>query len=198
MKDDPIDYSRPVAGRSRSPRSASSSTCADDLTPKGVRDAAMLAIFYGTGVRRGELARLDLDDFDPLDCSIKIHGKGNKMRTVYLTEQGCELVEAWIRRRGDGAGPLFCPVGQRGAVRVSRMRGESITYILRRRQEQAGTEGSQRRRHRADLFNLSPPPGDKLHQDAARERCVAGRPNNEAWRTGHGSHLHRRRGSRTG
>jgi len=35
--------------------------------------------------------------------------------------------------------PLFCPVGQTAEVRTSRMRGESIAYILRRRQEEAGT-----------------------------------------------------------
>ncbi len=46
----------------------------------------MLAVFYGCGLRRGELARLDLDDFDPDDGSIVVHGKRRKQRTVYLGE----------------------------------------------------------------------------------------------------------------
>ncbi len=39
--------------------------CATDQTAKGARDAAIFAVFYGCGLRRGELAQLDLDDFDP-------------------------------------------------------------------------------------------------------------------------------------
>ncbi len=45
---------------------------------------------------------------------------------------------AWIEARGPAPGPLFCPVGQTGTVRTTPMRGESIAYILKRRQEQAG------------------------------------------------------------
>lgn len=52
--------------------------CAEDPTPKGARDAAMLAVFYGCGLRRGELARLDLGHFDPDDGSIIVHGKRRK------------------------------------------------------------------------------------------------------------------------
>ena len=115
-------------------------TCAEDPTPRGTRDAAMLAVFYGCGLRRGELARLDVTDFDPEDGSIVVHGKRRKQRTVYLSEDGCRHVEAWLRDRGEEPGPLFCPVSQAGEVRISRMRGESIAYILRRRQEEAGTK----------------------------------------------------------
>lgn len=43
--------------------------CAADPTAKGARDAAIFAIFYGCGLRRGELARLDLEDFDEEDGS---------------------------------------------------------------------------------------------------------------------------------
>ncbi len=115
--------------------------CADDPAPAGRRDAAMLAVFYGAGLRRAELAGLDVDDFDPGACAVTVrNGKQRKQRTVYLTRQGCRLVSAWIGARSDEAGPLFCPVGQTGEVRVSRMRGESIAYILKRRQQQAGVE----------------------------------------------------------
>jgi site-specific recombinase XerD len=115
-------------------------TCAADPTPKGARDAALLAVFYGCGLRRGELAGLDVDDFDPDDCSIVVRGKRNKQRTVYLIASGCRHLTTWLDHRGDEPGPLFCPVGQKGEVRITRLRGESIAYILRRRQEQAGTD----------------------------------------------------------
>ena len=114
--------------------------CAADPTPKGARDAAIFAVFYGCGLRRSELAHLALDDFDADDGSIVVQGKGRKQRTVYLAEHGSSYVVTWHRHRGDSPGPLFCPIRQTGAIQISRMRGESIAYILRRRQQKAGIE----------------------------------------------------------
>ncbi len=110
--------------------------CAD-ATPKGARDAALLAVLYGCGLRRGELARLDVEDFDTDDCSIVVNGKGGKQRTVYLAETGCRYVETWLEQRGNVPGPLFCPVGQKGEVRITRLRGESVAYIIKRLQQTA-------------------------------------------------------------
>lgn len=113
--------------------------CAADPTPKGARDAAIFTVLYGCGLRRGELCRLDVEDFDAEDASILVQGKGRKERSVYLTEGGCEYLNAWLRHRGDAPGPLFCPIRQTGEIVISAMRGESLAYILRRRQEEAGT-----------------------------------------------------------
>ncbi|NJL29138.1 MAG: tyrosine-type recombinase/integrase [Thermoanaerobaculia bacterium] len=113
--------------------------CAADRTAKGARDAAILTVLYGCGLRRGELCRLEVEDFDPADASIVVQGKGRKQRTVYLTEDGCRYLKAWLRRRGDAPGALFCPIRQTGEIVISAMRGESLAYILRRRQEEAGT-----------------------------------------------------------
>ena len=114
-------------------------SCAAD-SPKGARDAALLAVLYGCGLRRGELAGLDVEDFDADDCSIVVHGKRNKQRTVYLSGGGCRYVQAWLEHRGDEPGPLFCPVDQTGAVRTGRLRGESVAYIVKRLQQVAGVE----------------------------------------------------------
>ena len=53
-----------------------------------------------------------MEDFDPDDCSIVVHGKRNKQRTVYLSGGGCRYVQAWLEHRGDAPGLLFCPVGR--------------------------------------------------------------------------------------
>ena len=115
-------------------------TCTADPSPKGARDAALFAVFYGCGLRRGELARLDVEDFDPEDCSILVQGKRRKQRTVYVSTQACQHIKAWLDHRGADPGPMFCPVSQTGEVRHTRLRGESIAYILRRRQQEAGTD----------------------------------------------------------
>ena len=116
--------------------------CAKDESPAGRRDAAMFAVLYGGGLRRAELCGLDLADFDPEDCSLTVRaGKGRRDRTVYLPESVCEHLKAWIEVRQEEPGPLFCPVRMTGEVPISRLRGESLWYILKRRQRQAGLAG---------------------------------------------------------
>ena len=115
-------------------------TCTADRSPRGARDAAMLAILYGCGLRRGELARLDIEDVDLEDGSILVRGKRKKQRLVYLTEGGRRYVASWLSGRGTAPGPLFSPVRQTGEMPLTRMSGASIAYILRKRQEESGLD----------------------------------------------------------
>jgi integrase len=116
--------------------------CAGDESPAGRRDAAIFAVLYGGGLRRAELCGLDLSDFDSEDCSLTVRsGKGRRDRTVYLPEAVCERVKAWVEIREDEPGPLFTPVRMTGEVPISRLRGESLWYVLKRRQKQAGLRG---------------------------------------------------------
>jgi integrase len=53
--------------------------CSDDPTPAGARDAAILGVLYVGGLRRSELAALDLADFDPGTGALTVrNGKGNR------------------------------------------------------------------------------------------------------------------------
>jgi site-specific recombinase XerD len=116
--------------------------CREDRSPTGRRDAAMFAVLYGGGLRRAELCGLDLTDFDSEDCSLLVRaGKGRRDRTVYLPESVCGHLKAWVEIREDESGPLFCPVRSTGEVPISRLRGETVWYILKRRQREAGLEG---------------------------------------------------------
>jgi integrase/recombinase XerD len=59
--------------------------CKADKTPAGARDAAMLGIWYTCGIRRSELVRLDLADFDRINGKLTIRGsQSRKARTVYI------------------------------------------------------------------------------------------------------------------
>jgi site-specific recombinase XerD len=131
--------------------------CAEDESPAGRRDAALFAVLYGGGLRRAEVCGLDLADFDAEDCSVTVRaGKGRRDRTVYLPESVCQHLQAWIEVREDEPGPLFCPVRMTGEVPISRLRGETLWYILKRRQRQAGLVGitphSFRRRYVSTLL----------------------------------------------
>ena len=102
----------------------------------------MLAILYGGGLRRAELCGLDLDDFDPGEDLITVRaGKGRRDRVVYLSKPACSLVKRWLSARGGASGPLFVPISSTGAVRLTRLRGEAVRYILQKRQRQAGLTG---------------------------------------------------------
>jgi integrase len=113
-----------------------------DDSPSGRRDSAMLAILYGGGLRRAELCGLDLADFDVGGCVITVRaGKGRRDRRVFLANSVCKVVRKWISARGGDAGPLFVPINSTGAVRLTRLRGEAVRYILQKRQRQAGLTG---------------------------------------------------------
>lgn len=46
----------------------------------------VIKLLLTTGIRVGELVRIDIDDLLLEDSSLKIHGKGNRQRLVYLFE----------------------------------------------------------------------------------------------------------------
>lgn len=54
----------------------------DISTPDGVRDAAILEVFYSTGMRLSELIHLRPQDIDLKGCTVKVTGKGRKQRIV--------------------------------------------------------------------------------------------------------------------
>ncbi len=61
----------------------------------GVRDRAMLETLYATGIRHGELFKLNLRDFDGRTLSIR-EGKGGRGRVVPLTENASSWIEKYM------------------------------------------------------------------------------------------------------
>lgn len=106
-----------------------------EATPGGVRDAALIAVLYGTGVRRSEVVALDVADVDLEAASLRVrHGKGAKGRLTYLPAGALTAVTAWLEVRGPEPGPLFVPVRRGGQLQVGhRMSGQAVRDILRRR-----------------------------------------------------------------
>ncbi|MEN3540970.1 tyrosine-type recombinase/integrase [Microbispora sp. ZYX-F-249] len=84
----------------------------------GTRDGAMLAALYSTGCRRAELTGLTLADYDPATRSLRVRGKGDKERVVYLIPDAMARVEAWIAVRGRTPGALFPPLRKGGKFRT--------------------------------------------------------------------------------
>ena len=90
---------------------------ADDGSPVGLRDVAVLELLYATGIRVGELAGLDIDDVDRHRRVVRVFGKGRKERTVPYGLPADRALERWLAVRGQlarpGSGPALF-LGARG------------------------------------------------------------------------------------
>jgi integrase/recombinase XerD len=64
--------------------------------PLGIRDRAMLELMYSTGIRRAELARLELRDLHRERRTLHVEGKGNKDRIVPVGERALLWVENYL------------------------------------------------------------------------------------------------------
>jgi site-specific recombinase XerD len=104
------------------------SVVAEDARPATrARDAALLAVLYGAGVRRAEAVALDVADYEPDSGALTIRrGKGNKARVVYTTYGASEALGAWLAVRGLESGALFVPVDKAGRIVLRRLTPESV------------------------------------------------------------------------
>ena len=75
-----------------------------DETPHGARDAAILEVLYGGGLRVGELCGLDLGDVDRSRHTVKVTGKGDKERTVPMGAPALRAIDTWLLAVRNGSG----------------------------------------------------------------------------------------------
>lgn len=95
--------------------------------PVGLRDAAMLAILAGAGLRRSEAVALDLADYDACSGALQVRrGKGNKARVAYATNSAKGAVERWLAVRGLESGALLCPVRRGGHIELRHMTDAAV------------------------------------------------------------------------
>ncbi len=73
----------------------------DTGTPEGVRDAALLELFYSCGLRLSEAAGLTLRDVSLEEACVRVRGKGSKTRIVPLGRAALDKLRAWLGLRPD-------------------------------------------------------------------------------------------------
>lgn len=113
------------------------------------RDAALVELLYGSGLRVAELVGLDMAASDAAvragrgwvdlaAADVQVQGKGSKRRTVPLGHAAAAALQRWLAVRGqvaatdDAASALF--IGRRG----TRLSAQAIWQRLRQRSLQAG------------------------------------------------------------
>ena len=71
------------------------------------RDAAVLELFYSSGLRLAELASLDVKDLDPIGETVRVLGKGARERIVPVGGIALEAISRYRHEAKIQSGPLF-------------------------------------------------------------------------------------------
>lgn len=138
-----IRGSRITRGRALAPEEIRSlfSSCDRDKGCKGPRDAAMLAVMLGCGLRRSEVVNLDYASILPQQQALLVSGKGNKERLAFMPENVWQRIALWTDTiRGEQDGPLFTRVRAGDDVTFQRMTPQAVYHILGQRQSESGIE----------------------------------------------------------
>jgi len=77
---------------------------------KILRDKAILATLYGTGLRVTELITLKTSDIKLSENQFSVIGKGSKLRSVFLTQDAREKLKRYILSRWDDSEFLFISI----------------------------------------------------------------------------------------
>jgi len=105
-----------------------------------LRDAALLAVMYGCGLRVSEAVGLDLDDVDMPSAELRVHGKGGKERIAPMPDGVCRLLGDYLQTRLEhadtGQQALFL---NRSAGRLS---ARSVQRMLKKRALATGADTS--------------------------------------------------------
>jgi site-specific recombinase XerD len=121
--------------------------CTSDLnatgqpTIAGIRDAAIIGILYTCGLRRSEVATLELKNFEADSGKLSIiGGKGRKDRTVYVSNGASQALGDWLAIRGDEPGALFMPVNKSDKIQHRPITNQAIYNILIKRGMEANVK----------------------------------------------------------
>ncbi|EAP4202155.1 tyrosine-type recombinase/integrase [Aeromonas sanarellii] len=116
-------------------------TCENDRSSKGLRDAAILAVLVGCGLRRSEIVALDMECVITREQALRVLGKGNKERIAYVPDGAWQRLMRWVNEvRGEQPGALFQRIRRFDDVTADRMTDQAIYHILETRRIEAGLE----------------------------------------------------------
>ena len=96
------------------------------------RDAAILELFYSSGLRLAELAALDVKDLDPIGETVRVMGKGSRERIVPVGGLALEALSHYRHQANIQSGPLFLNKSRK------RLGHRSIWLLLKNYVREAG------------------------------------------------------------
>ena len=90
------------------------------------RDAAILELFYSSGLRLAELVSLNVEHVDPFTESVRVLGKGRKERVVPVGAPALQAIQKYRHEANVQSGPLFLSKVRKRIARVN------VGLVLRR------------------------------------------------------------------
>ena len=114
--------------------------CETDPTPAGPRDAAILGVAMLAGLRRAEIAGLELRHYDAARRTLTVTGKRNKTRIVPIAPGLAAALDDWLRLRGMAPGALFAPVRKDGLILSGGITPAAVYGVMEKRRTEAGVE----------------------------------------------------------
>ena len=102
------------------------------------RDYCIIALFLNTGMRLSELVGLDLDSFDPLLSQVRVKGKGNKERIIYINDSARDAIADYLKIRLD---PKHVRTSDKAffiSGRETRISNKTVQWMVYRYLELAG------------------------------------------------------------
>ncbi|TXH50138.1 MAG: site-specific integrase [Desulfurellales bacterium] len=129
-----------------------------DGSISGARDACMIIFAYTCGLRRAELAALQIADIDTDNCTLTVkHGKGGKERVIPMVDSTCDVLADWLVKRGNQPGELFTRVLKGDNLTAKGLTEQAIYTIFAERASAAGvkefTPHDMRRSFAGDLLD---------------------------------------------
>ncbi|MBF6615485.1 MAG: tyrosine-type recombinase/integrase [Candidimonas sp.] len=115
--------------------------CMNDERVQGVRDAALIALLFGSGIRRAEAASLLDENLDIDEGELRVRVKGGDYVVRYLAAWTIPYLKAWrdVRRANElHRGPYLSRIWKGGKVSNTAMQGRSLFYLLEERSKRAG------------------------------------------------------------
>jgi integrase/recombinase XerC len=142
MSQDPFSSLPLPRKAARLPRFLTESEMAELLAQGGAaapgreRDRAILELLYSSGLRRSELAGLNVGDVDFMSGSVRVFGKGSRERIVPVGKTALACLREYLRQRGPVAAkadsPLF--INARGR----RLTDAGVAFLLKGWLKRAG------------------------------------------------------------
>ena len=111
---------------------------ADKTSKTTVRDYSIIALFLNTGMRLSELVGLNLESFDSDITYVKVLGKGNKERIIYLNHAAKDAIISYLHIRLD---PRYVRTSDHALFlsgRQTRISPKTVQFIIYKYLDYAG------------------------------------------------------------
>jgi len=110
-------------------------------TLRGRRDAAVIGLLLGCGLRRSEAVNLRVDQLQLRESHwviVDMVGKGGRLRTVPVPSWCKALLDDWLRDSGVAGGKVFRRVSKSGARQDAGVTTDVVWYAVKRYAKRVG------------------------------------------------------------